>query len=172
MLVTTLWASLSINDSEYIFACQTSLEMVDSLVDTTALQEYVLKFAYCPFCHFVIHLPMLCINGIMASSNGNIFLVTGPLWGAGGRWIPLTKANDAELWCLWSAPEQTIEQTIETPVIRDAIALIMTSLWWYPNNSVITVPAVVLVPIGARPSACTVMVSYQREATSWQSYYH
>ena len=31
----------------------------------------------------------------------------GPLWGefTGHRWIPLTKASDAELWCfLWSAP--------------------------------------------------------------------
>ena len=31
----------------------------------------------------------------------------GPLWGesTGDRWIPLTKASDAELWCsLWSAP--------------------------------------------------------------------
>ena len=36
---------------------------------------------------------------------------------------------DAGLWCsLWSAPEQTVDQTIETPVIWDAIALIMTSL--------------------------------------------
>ena len=27
----------------------------------------------------------------------------------GHRWIPLTKASDAELWyCLWSAPEQTV----------------------------------------------------------------
>ena len=42
---------------------------------------------------------------------------------------PLTKASDAELWrSLWSAPEQTDKQTIETPVIWDAIALIMTSL--------------------------------------------
>ena len=41
----------------------------------------------------------------------------------------LTKASDAELWCfLWSAPEQTVEQTIVTPMIWDAIALIMTSL--------------------------------------------
>ena len=48
----------------------------------------------------------------------------------GYRWIPFTKASDsnAELWCfLGSAPEQMAEQTIETPVIRDAIALIMTS---------------------------------------------
>ena len=36
------------------------------------------------------------------------FHVTGPLWGeyTGHRWIPLTKASDAELWCLlWSATE-------------------------------------------------------------------
>ena len=48
----------------------------------------------------------------MTSSNGNIFRVTGPLWGesTGHRWIPLTKADDAQLWCfLWSAPEQTVE---------------------------------------------------------------
>ena len=38
---------------------------------------------------------------------------------------------DAELWCfLWSAPEQTLEQTIETPVIWDALVLIMTSQQW------------------------------------------
>ena len=45
---------------------------------------------------------------MMTSSNGNIFRVTGPLCGqfTGLRWIPRTKASDAELWCfLWSAPE-------------------------------------------------------------------
>ena len=44
---------------------------------------------------------------MMTSSNGNIFRVTGPLCGefTGHRWIPSTKASDAELWCfLWSAP--------------------------------------------------------------------
>ena len=44
---------------------------------------------------------------MMTSSNGNIFRVTGPLCGefTGHRWIPRTKASDAELWCfLWSAP--------------------------------------------------------------------
>ena len=36
---------------------------------------------------------------MMTSSNGNIFRVTGPLCGefTGRRWIPLTKASDAEL---------------------------------------------------------------------------
>ena len=57
---------------------------------------------------------------IMTSSNGNIFRVTGPLWGesTGDRWIPLTKASDVELWCfLWSVPEQRVEQTMETPMV-------------------------------------------------------
>ena len=43
---------------------------------------------------------------MMKSSNGNIFRVTGHLYGdfTGHRWIPSTKAIDAELWCfLWSA---------------------------------------------------------------------
>ena len=68
---------------------------------------------------------------IMTSSNGNIFHVTDALWGesTGYRWIPLTKTSDAELWCfLWSAPEQTVKQTMETLVIWDAIVLMMTSL--------------------------------------------
>ena len=44
---------------------------------------------------------------MMTSSNGDIFRVIGPLYGefTGHRWIPLTKASDAEVWCfLWSAP--------------------------------------------------------------------
>ena len=47
-------------------------------------------------------------TGMMTSSNGSIFRVTGHLCGefTGPRWIPHTKASDAELWCfLWSAPE-------------------------------------------------------------------
>ena len=44
----------------------------------------------------------------MTSQNGNIFRVTGHLCGEfiGLRWIPRTRASDAELWCfLWSALE-------------------------------------------------------------------
>ena len=61
---------------------------------------------------------------MMVSSKGNTLHVTCHLWGecTGHRWIPLTKASDTELWCLlWFAPEQTIEQTMETPVIWYAI---------------------------------------------------
>ena len=51
------------------------------------------------------------------------FRVTGPLWGesTGPWWISPTKASDAELWCfLSSAPQQTVEQTVEMPVIWNA----------------------------------------------------
>ena len=53
---------------------------------------------------------------MMSSSNGNIFCVTGPWAGnspvtgefPGHRWIPLTKASDAELRSfLWYALEPT-----------------------------------------------------------------
>ena len=41
---------------------------------------------------------------MMTSSNGNIFRVTDRLCGefTGHRWIPRTKASDAELWCFLS----------------------------------------------------------------------
>ena len=52
-----------------------------------------------------------------------------------------TKASDAELWCfLWSASEHMVEQTVETPVISEAIpqvyrhcnvrASITVTSWW------------------------------------------
>ena len=87
--------------------------------------------------------PCICTSGtlenelfvdMMTSSNGNIFRVTGPLWGEsyGPRGIPITKASDAEFWWfLWSAPEQMVEQTIETPVIWNFIALIVMLLKCY-----------------------------------------
>ena len=48
------------------------------------------------------------IDLMMTSSNGNIFRVTGHLWGefTSPQWIPCTKASDPTLTCyLWSAPE-------------------------------------------------------------------
>ena len=64
----------------------------------------------------------------MTSLTGNIFRVTDPMCEeyTGHRWFPLTKANDAEILCfLWSAPEQTDEQSIEHPVFSDATELII-----------------------------------------------
>ena len=57
------------------------------------------------------HFISVYIGSLMTPSNGNIFRVTGLLYEefTGDRWIPLTKASDAELWCfIWSGPEQTI----------------------------------------------------------------
>ena len=85
---------------------------------------------------------------IITSSNENIFRVTGPLSEqfTGHRWIPLTKASNAELWCfLWSAPEQTMEWTVETPVNWDATALIMTSIKWTRGSSLCTALARIVV---------------------------
>ena len=50
--------------------------------------------------------PRTMLNSMMTSSNGDIFRVIGHLCGefTGPRWIPCTKASDAELWrFLWSA---------------------------------------------------------------------
>ena len=58
---------------------------------------------------------------MMTASNRNIFRVTGPLCRefTGVRWIPRTKASDAELWCfLWSAPNYTAEKTLARLVFR------------------------------------------------------
>ena len=52
-------------------------------------------------------------NDRMTSSNLNIFHVTGHLCGefTGHRWIPRTKASDAELWCfLWSALNKRLDK--------------------------------------------------------------
>ena len=55
-------------------------------------------------------IPIFMVSSLtmMTWSNGNILRVTGHLCGelTSHRWIPRTKASDAELWCfLWSAPE-------------------------------------------------------------------
>ena len=66
-------------------------------------------------------------NGMMTSSNGNIFRATGHLcreftspW-----WIPSTKASDAEHWCFLGYI--TVEYTMVRLVIWDAILPIMMS---------------------------------------------
>ena len=51
---------------------------------------------------------LMCQSYMMTSSNGNIFRVTGHLCGefTGPRWIPCTKASDAELWCFLSSASE------------------------------------------------------------------
>ena len=65
-------------------------------------------------------------NVMMTSLNVNIFCVTGH------RWVPSAKASDAELRRFLSSwPVPTNEQTVETPVIWVAMALI--PLWRHCN---------------------------------------
>ena len=73
-------------------------------------------------------------SNMMTSSNGNVFRVTGTLWGGGGihRSPVDSPHNDqwrgALMFSLICALTKQWEQTIETPVIWDTIAFIMTSL--------------------------------------------
>ena len=61
---------------------------------------------------FLGSLESYLVKQFMMILNGNVFRITGPLWeeSTGHRWIPLTKASDAKLWCfLWYGPHQTVE---------------------------------------------------------------
>ena len=70
------------------------------------------------------------VISMMTSPNGDIFRVTGPLWreSTGHRWIPSQNPGTLSFDIFLSAPEQAVGQTLETLVIWDAIALLMTSL--------------------------------------------
>ena len=80
------------------------IKLTPMIIFGTISQLFHLDLTYrglVPFCRTVD----LCM---VTSSNGNIFRVTGHLCGefTGYRWIPRTKASDAELCCfLWSASE-------------------------------------------------------------------
>ena len=65
---------------------------------------------------------------MMTLSNGNIFRITGPLWGesTGRRWIPPTKASGAGVFFDLRMDKRMSKQS--GSVIWDAVALIMTSL--------------------------------------------
>ena len=63
--------------------------------------------------HLMISIKKRAIFPMMASSNRNIFRVTGRLSGGftSDRWIPLTKASDAELLCVHgSAPNKWVSK--------------------------------------------------------------
>ena len=92
----------------------------------------------------LLSLPHWQYPGIMmTSSNGNNFRVTIPLWGESTgegihRW-PVDSPHKGQwrgaLTSSWSAPEQTAEQTIETPVVEtphlahyDATVMVRTNV--------------------------------------------
>ena len=61
------------------------------------------KMSLCSNARPICDRTWACRLAMMTSSNGNISRVTGPLCGefTGHRWIPRTKASDAELWCFY-----------------------------------------------------------------------
>ena len=101
----------------------------NSTRSNTVLAE-VIGMIYCQG----LHVNHLWLN-IMKSSN--IFRVTGPLWGesTGHRWIPLTKASDAELWFFFALclnkrlSKQSLHRWFETP---------SRSLWRHCNELKVT----------------------------------
>ena len=62
----------------------------------------------------------------MTSSNGNIFRIIGHFWGEPPVGSPHKGQWRGDL--MFSALQQTVEWTIETPMIWDAIAVAVTSL--------------------------------------------
>ena len=56
---------------------------------------------------------------MITSSHGGVFRITDSLWGesTGHRWIPLTKASDAELWCFHWCMNRLLEK--------------QSSGWWF-----------------------------------------
>ena len=73
----------------------------------------------------LLYLRYLRYDIMMASSNGNIFRVTGHLCGefTGHRWIPHTKASDAELWyfCFYLCTNKRLSK--------------QSSGWWFETPS-------------------------------------
>ena len=128
--VTHLW----ITHSQLGIYGQNWVKQTESKMNKNGIGKY--RLLWWPFCLGLFGILMSwniqdehpLPSSMMTSSNGNTSRVTGPLCRE-FTGESHTKASDAELWCfLWSAPETTLEQTMETPVIWDAIVLIMTSL--------------------------------------------
>ena len=109
-ITITWWRRDSVTLSTLLTNCE--FKSHGALVDSPDKGPVMRKVF--PWRHMIIYQVCTEVSGkfMMTSSKRNIFRVTGPLWGefTGHRWIPLTKASDAELWCiLWSSPEQMVE---------------------------------------------------------------
>ena len=77
-----------------------------SLIFTNWVPRGTLQRTFKQTCNF--RFKKICIlmcflynDHMTTSSNGNLFHVTGPLWGepTGNRWVPLSKAINARLGC-------------------------------------------------------------------------
>ena len=82
---------------------------------------------------------------MMTSSNGNSFSVTGVLWGESTdhRWIPLTKASDADFGgvffiCAWTNGWATSRDPGD--LRRHRIHYDVTVMGWHPLQNISTFP--------------------------------
>ena len=121
-----MWVSFHWPDREALVKRDVKRHNCSVKIPMSWRQKNCLRCATCALCHHDISWwrhQIETFSALLAICEGN-----PPV--TGNRWIPLTKASDAELWCfLRSALEQTVDQTIETPMIWNAIALIMTPLY-------------------------------------------
>ena len=96
--------------------------------------EFTLDKNGCSIIYFLYAVyPIRCCFNMMTSSNKNIFRVTRPLCGefTGHRWIPRTKASEAELWCYaWTNGWANYQDAVDLRRHRG-------SLWRYCNESCI-----------------------------------
>ena len=98
--LSTLNSGLSFMDLFQPFLAQKSACISNVLLLLFLRKRVELRGELLHMCHTQVNM--------MTSSNGNIFRVTGHLCGEfpGLRWIPRTKASDAELlYCFWSVSE-------------------------------------------------------------------
>ena len=101
------WYTLDKTYEDYLFPLLWDGSVICNGLEKSVLQDRKIFLDLCGTSKCYFTLGYICMI-MMTSSNGNIFRVTGHLCGefTGHRWIPRTKASDAELWCfLWSAPE-------------------------------------------------------------------
>ena len=83
----------------------------------------------------ISHAPMWvkpCLRGSTRPYNFACIINEFHMMAISHWWVPLARASNTKLWCfLWCAREQTAEQTVQMLVIRDAMTLMMASLWWF-----------------------------------------
>ena len=97
----------------------------------TPLLPYVLTWLFTSLVSTITKTNVRININMMTSSNGSLFCVAGPLWGESTAhwWIPGQEHRILmfSLFCAWT---NRWANNRDTPVIWDAIALMMTSLYW------------------------------------------
>ena len=118
-MVSAVCLSIFLGNYLFIF-CRTKhfpqIQLCTHLSINTKLENIILTLQFWKWMHVFIAVISckICIIMLLALKRES----TNQLW------IPITKASDTELWCvLWCSWDQNNGQTIETPVIWDAIIM-------------------------------------------------